>query len=369
MAKSLFESVDLPYCGRQTAEVARRLLPFYHCVFVPCADEGRVESLTSEGFYYRSSSASQDLRLHGLTGVEQYLGALGAKRRNDILQAARKAEEHGIEVSIDIFRRAPREFHDAYAWYFEVYRPYASAHFPNRYKAQFIDDFHTDLLQTYRRVPFIFATAKWNGKIIGGSFLRHLTWAEYRLRSSFDAAWPDAPKPGDVLQMFMLNSGHEPVGNINTYIYYRLVDWCIRQGYGYFSFGAENIVLPPEDYLNVVGSKRAWGTITVLHYEDERRLVLCNHKALLYLRSDYLIFHRDADGYRLTYFANDRNVPKVLSQWLSGDGYLRKRVLTRDRSVFTYLEKRAQRWNNARVSLCNAEGDEERGFDCPRGAG
>jgi hypothetical protein len=368
MSKSLFEFVELPYCGGRTAEAARKLLPFYHCVFVPCVDESLTDSMLSQGFYYRSSATSQDLPLRDFKTVEHCLGTLGAKRRNDILQAVRKAENYGIEVSIDLFRRSPAEFREVYSWYFDIYRPYASTHFPNNYKAQFIDDLHSDVFQTYRRRPFVFATAKWEGKLIGGSFLRHLTWAEYRLKSSCDAAWPDAPGQGDALQMFMLNSGHEPVGNINTYIYYRLVDWCIRQGYGYFSFGAENIMMPPEEYLNVMGSKRAWGTTTVLRYDGEKRFILCNRKALLYLRSDYFVFHRDADSYRLVYFANDRDVPKVLSQWLSGDGYIAKSVFTRDHSVFTYLEKRAQRWNNARLILCDAEGSEELAVVCPQHA-
>lgn len=365
MSKSLFDYVELPHCGSRTAEVARRLLPFYHCVFVPVVDEGLTASMLSQGFYYRCSAVSQDLPLRGFKTIEECLGALGAKRRNDIQQSVRKAEERGIDVSIDIFRRSLREFQEVYDWYFEIYRPYASVHFPNRYKAQFVEELHIDLLQTYRRRPFIFAVAKWEGKVIGGSFLRHLPWAEYRLGSSLEDGRPGAPQQGDVLQMFMLNSGHEPIGNINTYIYYRLVEWCIRQGYGYFSFGSENIVMPPEDYLNVMGSKRAWGTTTTLHYDGEKRFVLCNHKALLYLRSDYFIFHRDADSHCLTYFANDRSVPKVLSQWLSGDGNLRKTVFTRDRSVFAYLEKRAQRWINARVVLCDAEGAEEQTAVCP----
>lgn len=166
--------------------------------------------------------------------------------------------------------------------------------------------------------------------------------------------------------MFMLNSGHEPIGNINTYIYYRLIDWCISQGYSYFSFGSENILMPPEEYLNVMGSKRAWGTDTILRYTGDNNFVLCNHQALLYLRSDYFIFHHDPVSYRLTYYANDRDVPKVLAQWLSGDSYLSKTVFTRDRSVFAYLEKRVQRWNNARLILCDAEGSEKQTVFCPQ---
>lgn len=365
MSKSFFEYVNLPHCGKQTADAARRLLPFYHCVFVPRGDESLTASMLSHGFYNRCSAVSQDLPLHGFKTIEECLRALGAKRRNDILQSVRRAEESGISVSVDIFRRSPAEFQAAYDWYFEIYRPYASVHFPNNYKAMFVDDFNTDLLHTYRRRPFIFAAAKWQDKLIGGAFLRHLTWAEYRAGSSFEDRQPDTPQQGDVLQMFMLNSGHEPIGNINTYIYYCLIDWCIRQGYGYFSFGAENIVMPPEDYLNVMGSKRAWGTSTTLRYDGDRRFVLCNHNALLDLRSDYFIFHRGADSHHLTYYANDRSVPKVLSQWLSGDDRLRKSVFTKDRSVFAYLEKRAQRWTNAVVVQCDAEGAEQQSFVCP----
>jgi hypothetical protein len=365
MSRALFEYIQLPYCGSQTVEAARRLQPFYHCVFIPCVDESAIESMVSQGFYYRSAAISQDVSLRGFTDIKQCLDTLGAKRRNDILQAVHKAEAQGIDVSINIFRRTPQAFEEVYSWYFDVYRPYASTHFPNDYKSQFIEELNLDILQRYRYRPFVFATAKWEGKIIGGSFLRHLSGPEYQSRSSARAAWPDALDQGDVLQMFMLNSGHEPIGNINTYIYYRLIEWCIRQGYDYFSFGGENIVVPPEDYLNVMGSKRAWGTMTILRYDSNGSFVLCNRKALLYLRADYFIVHRDTHDYQLTYFANDPNISKFLSQWLSGDPYLRKCAYTRERSIFSYLEKRAQRWKNTRLVLCNPEGVEEHSIVCP----
>jgi hypothetical protein len=321
--------------------------------------------MVSQGFHYRSTAISQDISLRGFTDIKEYLGTLGAKRRNDILQAVRKVEAQGVDFSINIFRRTPEAFQEVYSWYFDVYRPYASAHFPNDYKDQFIEDLHVDVLKRYRYRPFVFATTKWKGKIIGASFLRHVSGQEYQSGSSARAAWGDALGQGDVLQMFMLNSWHELIGNINTYIYYRLIEWCLSQGYDCFSFGGESIVMPPEDYLNVMSSKRAWGTRTILRYNTDARFVLCNRKALLYLRADYFIVHRDTQDYHLTYFANDPNSPKFLSQWLSGDPYLSKCVYARERSIFSYLEKRAQRWKNTRLVLCNSEGVEEQSIVCP----
>jgi hypothetical protein len=85
---------------------------------------------------------------------------------------------------------------------------------------------------------------------------------------------------------------------------------------------------------------------------------------MLFLRSDYYIFHWDSRAYWLIYFANDENVPKVLSQWPSGDRYIRKVVYTRKRPIFAYLEKRGQRWNNTTLVLCNSEGAEETTASC-----
>ncbi len=358
-----FDYVVLPYCGAQTAQIARRLLPYYHCVFISCVDESQIESLCAEGFYYRPRSVSQDLLLEGSSSIEEHLQRLKAKRRNDILQSVNRAQKHGIEVSVEVFKHRYEEFRNIYSWYFDVYRPYASTRFPNAYKYKFVEDLNSALL--HHNNPFVLATAKWNGKIVGASILIHLPCSYYQMKSSFRAGFPGASGAGNVLQMFMLNSRHDQIGNINTYVYYRIIDWCIRQRYSLFSFGEEDIILPEAGYLNVLGSKRSWATTTVLHYDRESYFLLCNSKALLYLPSDYYLFHWDSSTYSLIYFANIENVPKILSQWLEGDIYLSKRVYTRRRSIFSYLEQRAQRWKNSRLILCSSEGTEETSLDCP----
>jgi len=364
MSSNSFEYLELPYCGAQTARIAKRLLPHYHCVLTPCVSEALRDEMFSEGFSYRPSAVSQDLFLEGVTNIKQCLDSLNSKRRNDIVQAVQRAQATGIEVSIDLFRR-PRDFEDVYAWYFDVYRPYAAVHFPNKYKCQLIEELHSDLLRRYRFKPFVLAVARWKGKVVGGSFLRHIPYAEYRRQTSSESCWPGASGGGEVLQMFMLNSGHEPIGNFNTYLYYSLIDWCIRQGYRVFSFGSENILNPPEDYLNVIGSKRAWGTATVLQFEGLNHFMLCNHAPMLHLGADYFIFHLGPESHELTYYANQQSTPKILSQWLSGDAYIRKTVYTRSPRIFSYLSARAPRWENARLVLCDADGNERSSLVCP----
>lgn len=368
MSSVPFEYLELPYCGAQTARIAKKLLPHYHCVLTPPVGGALRDEMFSGGFSYRPSAVSQDLHLEGVTSIRQCLDGLNSKRRNDIVQAVQKAQANGIEVSIDLFRRRPQDFADVYAWYFDVYRPYAATHFPNKYKCQLVEELHSDLLHRYRFKPFVMAVARWRGKVIGGSFLRHIPYAEYRRHTSSESCWPGAPGGGDVLQMFMLNSGHEPVGNFNTYIYYSLIEWCIRQGYRVFSFGSENIINPPEDYLNVIGSKRAWGTTTILQFEGQNHFMICNHAPMLHLRGDYFIFHRGPEQHELTYYANQQSTPKILSQWLSGDAYIRKTAYTRSPRIFSYLEARASRWENARIVLCDADGNTRSSLDCPSNA-
>jgi hypothetical protein len=365
MSSTSFEYIELPYCGAQTAELARRLSPYYHCVFFPFSDESQIEPLAAQGFYCRPSIASQDLSLAEFESIEQCLASLPAKRRNDITQSVRKAEDNGIEVSVEVFRHTYEGFRDIYSWYFDVYRPYAATHFPNKYKYDLIEDLNADLLSRYRYNPFVFAKARWNGKIVGGSFLRHIPSRQYGLNSSFLQAFPGEVGQGDVLQMSMLNSGHEPVGNINTFLYYCIIDWCIKQNYRVYSFGRENLMLPPKEYLNVVGSKRSWGTTTVLERDAvSLQFVLCNREALLHLRSDYFIFHWTPDSYQLIYFANSEDIPKALSQTLESDSYINKRVYTRKSSVFSYLEKRSHRWSNAGIILYDSCGKEEASITC-----
>jgi hypothetical protein len=320
--------------------------------------------LSSQGFYCRSSFTSQDLPLEGFDSIEEYIATLPAKRRNDILQGVKKAQAHNIKMSVGVFRHGDKDFRDIYSWYFDVFRPYAATHFPNAFKYQFIEDLTSDLLGRYRNVPFVFATAWWAGKIVGGSFLRHIPCSLYQNKSSFASAFARPSDEGTVLQMYMLNSGNEPVGNFNTYLYYSLVDWCIQEGYSYFSFGRENMILPPQEYLNVLGAKRSWGTTTIMESGHRTQFVLCNREALLHLDVDYYVFHWELESYWLTYFANDENVPKVLSQWLEGDAYVHKRVYTRCRQVFSYLEKRAARWNNTSLFLCDSQGKETASIKC-----
>lgn len=359
-----FDYVELPDCGPQTAEIARRLSPHYHCVFVPFRDESQFESLRRQGFYCRSSFTAQDLSLVGAASTEDCLSRLPAKRRNDIMSGVRKAQSHGIRMEIDIFRHGRDDFRNIYSWYFDVFRPYAATHFPNAYKYQFVEDFTADLLSCYRDNPFVFASAWLGDKIVGGSLHRHLPCSLYRRDSSFAAAFPDAPASGSMLQMYMLNSGSEPAGNINAFLYHSIIGWCIRQGYSFFSFGRENLILPPREYLNVLGSKRAWGTTTVLECGAKTQFVLCNRKALLHMDADYFVCDWEPGAHHLRYFSNEREVPKALSQWLEGDAYLRKVVYTRSADTFSYLEKRGERWNNTSLVLCDAEGEEETSVEC-----
>lgn len=362
-----FDYLKLPQCGAQTVKIAKRLLSYYHCVFTPFIDESQIESLTAEGFYCRASIASQDLPLLKLGTIKDLLSNLPAKRRNDILQAVRKASEQEIEINIDVFRQSSKQFQDIYTWYFDVYRPYAATHFANKYKYHLIDDLHADLLGRFRSNPCVVAIARWRGKIIGASFLLHIPSAQYRVKSSFRVAFPQEEEAlSSVLQMCTLNSGPGPVGNINTYLYYSLIQWCVTQGYGYFSFGRENLMLPPAEYLNVLASKRSWGTTTVLESDaGSLQFVLCNKKALLYLSSDYFLFSWTQDAYRLIYFANDEKVPKALSQMLESDSYIEKRVYTRKRPIFAYLQKRALRWTNAEIVLCAGDATAQDSVVCP----
>lgn len=362
---SNFDYLELPYCGRETAAIAKRLSPYYHCVFSPFVDQSQIDDLTEQGFYCRASIASQDVSLVKPGSMKDLLSNLPSKRRNDIVQSMRKAEEEGIEITIEPFRQTPRQFREIYTWYFDVYRPYAATHFANKYKYDRIEDLHKDLLGRYRSGPGVLAIAKWRGNIIGASFLIHLPCRQYGVNSSFRNAFSAEEMQGDVLQMSTLNSGAASLGNINTYLYYRLIEWCITQGYAYFSFGRENLMLPPNEYLNVVGSKRSWGTTTVVENDPASlQFVLCNRIALLHLRSDYFLFSWDANTYRLIYFANDEKIPKSLSQMLEKDLYISKHVYTRKRSNFCYLEKRASRWKNAVLVLCSPSGAAAQSLTC-----
>ena len=361
-----FDYVKLPYCGEATARIGKRLSQYYHCIFTPFVDESQIEPMTAQGFYCRSSIASQDLPLEKLGSIEDLLSNLPAKRRNDIVQVAKKAREHEIEITIEVFRQTSHQFQDIYAWYFDVYRPYAATHFANKYKYSLIEDLHADLLGRFRSVPCVLAIARWRGKIIGASFLLHIACAQYRVKTSFAMAFPNEQAFSDVLQMSTLNSGPGPIGNINTYLYYRLIQWCIEAGYGHFSFGRENLMAPPNEYLNVLGSKRSWGTTTLLENDaGSLQFVLCNRRALLYMGSDYFLFHWTQAAYRLVYFANDENVPKALSQMLESDSYIEKSVYTRKRSIFSYLEKRASRWKNSELVLCSTNGAPKNSVACP----
>jgi hypothetical protein len=357
IAGSSFDYLTLPYCGSQTAAIARRLSHYYHCIFIPFVDKNQIEQLTAEGFYCRASTATQDLPLKKLGSMDEMLSKLPSKRRNDIRQAVRKASEQQIEITIEPFRQRPEQFRDVYNWYFDVYRPYAATHFPNKYKYNLIEEWHEDLLGRFRLTPSVLALAHWQKKIVGASLLVHIPCRQYGVNSSFRIAFPEEQGIGDVLQMSTLNSGSGPVGNINTYLYFRLIEWCITHGYAYFSFGRENLMLPPNEYLNVIGSKRSWGTTTVVENDAATlEFVLCNRKALLYLGSDYFLFSWAPSVYRLIYFANDEVIPKSLSQMLESDSYLDKEVYTRKRSIFSYLEKRAARWKNVVIVLCSGNG-------------
>lgn len=362
---SQFDYLELPYCGEKTAAIAKRLSPYYHCVFSSFMDQSQLEQLTAQGFYCRAPVASQDLSLMELGSIKDLISKLPSKRRNDIIQSVRKAEEQGIEVAIEPFRQRPAQFREIYTWYFDVYRPYAATHFTNKYKYNLIEDLHEDLLGRFSSSPTVLAIAKWREGVVGASFLIHIPCKQYGVKSSFRAAFSSEEPQGDVLQMSTLNSGSGPIGNINTYLYYRLIEWCITQGYAYFSFGRENLMLPPSKYLNVVGSKRAWGTTTVLENDPASlQFVICNRSALLHLRSDYFLFSWAPDNYGVTYFANEEKIPKSLSQMLEGDSYIRKRVYTRRCSIFSYLEKRALRWKNVVLVLCSANGTTAESLNC-----
>lgn len=361
-----FEYLKLPYCGRETAAIAKRLLPFYHCIFSPFVDQSQLKQMTAEGFYCRASTASQALSLTEAGTVAELLAKRPAKRRNDIMQSVRKASEQGIEITIEPFRQTSEQFRDINAWYFDVFRPYAATHFANKYRYNKIEDLNADLLGRFRSMPAVHALARWQGKIVGASFLAHITGKQYGISSSFRIAFAGQNQSGDVLQMSTLNSGGGPVGNINTYLYYHLIEWCLAQGYSYFSFGRENIMLPPNDYLKVVGSKRSWGTTTVVENDAQGlEFVLLNWNALFCLRSDYFLFCWAPDAYRLIYFANNEEIPKSLSQTLESDPYLDKHVYTRKRSIYSYLEKRASRWKNVVLSLCAANGATIESLACP----
>jgi hypothetical protein len=360
--KNLFDFIELPYMGRQTADIARRLAPYYHCVLIPASDESLVRSLIAEGYYYRPCATSQDLSLEGFRSIEDCLNRLNSKRRNDISQAVEKARKHDVRVSIDIFRRDGKSFADIYSWYFDTYRPYASMHFPNSYKYMFVEDLNISFLDTQH--SFVILRAILGSAIVGASFLSHIPCARYQSFSSFDTAFSVADRSGDVLQMYVLNSGHEQIGNINTYLYYCMIEWAIKQGYRFYSFGRENILRPPGPYLNVLASKRSWQTTTVLRYEPGSQIMLYNKKALLHLGMDYYLFHFDLQRYYLIYFANTGAIPKILSQWLEGDTYIRKLVYTKNRETFSYLEKRAGRWKNTVVSLRNSDAVEQSSFNC-----
>lgn len=363
MAKrTAFDVIEIPYAGPQTAEIARRLAPYYHCVFAPPPDRELSKSLIAKGFYYRPNSTSQDLLLENVRSIEDCLGNLNSKRRNDILQAVQKARKLDLEVSIDVFPRDHKSFADIYSWYFDTYRPYASIHFPDTYKYTFIEELNLSLLDSLH--SFVLARAMRGSEIVGASFLSPVPYARYQSWTSFNSAFSAADKSGDVLQMYVLSSGHKEVGNINTYLYYCLIEWAIERGYKLFTFGRENLVLPPGPYLNVLASKRSWQTTTVMRYETGSHLVLCNKKALLHLDADYYLFHSDSENYYLTYFANTDAIPKILSQWLEGDVYIRKLVYTRNRETFSYLEKRASRWKNTVITLFDPSATEQDSLTC-----
>ncbi len=365
MPDSQFDYLELPYCGDKTPAIAKRFSSYYHCVFSSFMDQSQIERFTAEGFYCRASVASQDLSLVGVGSIKELISRLPSKRRNDIMQSVRKAEDQGIEVIIEPFRQRPAQFREIYTWYFDVYRPYAATHFPNKYKYNLIEDLHEDLLGRFGRSPTVLAIAKWPAGVVGASFLNHIPCKQYGVNSSLRAAFSSEEPQGDILQMSTLNSGSGPTGNINTYLYYRLIEWCITQGYAYFSFGRENLMLPPCEYLNVVGSKRSWGTTTVIETDPSGlQFVICNRSALLHLGSDYFYFTWTPDNYALNYFANQEKIPKSLSQMLEGDAYIRKRVYTRKRSIFAYLEKRALRWKNVVLVLCAANGSTVESLNC-----
>src|SRR6185437_13425845 len=203
----------------------------------PFVDQSQIGELTAQGFYCRASVTSQDVSLTKLSSIKDLLSKLPSKRRNDIVQSTRKAEEQGIEITIEPFRARPEQFREIYAWYFDVYLPYAATHFANKYKYELIEDLHKDLLGRFHSGPGVLAIAKWQGKIIGASFLVHIPCRQYGVKSSFRNAFTSDDAQGDILQMSTLNSGSGPVGNVNTYLYYRLIEWCITHGYEYFSFG------------------------------------------------------------------------------------------------------------------------------------
>lgn len=360
-----FDYLELPDCGAQTVEIARRLSPHYHCVFAPFRDEGQIETYARAGFYCRSSFTAQDLPLHGRGGAGECLARLPAERRDDILSGVRRAEARGLGVEVDVLRGRREDFRAVYEWYFEVLRPSAATHFPNARQYRFVEDFNEDLLTRDGDNPFVFAAARAGDQIVGGALLRHLPAALYRRQSSFAAAFPDAPDAGPVLQMHLLDSGAGPAGNVNAFLYHSIIDWGARQGYGFFSFGREDLTLPPREQLNVVGAKRAWGTTTVLESGAGTQFVLCNRAALLHLDADYFVFHREPGAHYLRYFLNADVVPQALSRWLEGDAYLRKFVYTRSRETFSHLEKRAPRWNKTTLVLCGADGAEEAAAACP----
>lgn len=364
--RSDFDYLELPYCGEKTATIAKRLSPYYHCVFSPFVDQSQIDELTAQGFYCRASFTSQDVSLIKPGSIKDLLSSLPSKRRNDIVQAVRRAEDEGIEITIEPFRQKPQQFREIYKWYFDVYLPYAATHFANKHKYDLVEDLHKDLLGRFHSGPSVLALARRRGEIVGASFLLHIPCRQYAVKSSFKMAFSSEEVQGDVLQVSTLNSGSGSIGNINTYLYYRLIEWCITQGYQYFSFGRENVILPPNAFLNVVGSKRSWGTTTVVDNDPANlQFVLCNRNALLHLRSDYFLFSWDANAYGLIYFANDEKIPKSLSQTLERDLYMDKHVYTRKRSIFSYLEKRALRWKNAVIVLCSTNGTTEQSLVCP----
>ncbi len=107
-----FDYLKLPYCGTDTAKIAKRLSPYYHCVFTPFVDENQIDPLTAQEFYCRASIASQDLPLEQFGTIKDLLSQLPAKRRNDIVQAVKKAREQEIEITVEVFRQKSDQFQD-----------------------------------------------------------------------------------------------------------------------------------------------------------------------------------------------------------------------------------------------------------------
>jgi hypothetical protein len=48
--RSDFDYLEVPYCGEKTATIAKRLSPYYHCVFSPFVDQSQLDELTAQGF-------------------------------------------------------------------------------------------------------------------------------------------------------------------------------------------------------------------------------------------------------------------------------------------------------------------------------